>query len=157
MAFLDASLFLTAAAGDSLAISSSTAGSVVYDVTGAGSGNAPPQSFGKASAFGADMGIGDGVAQPFLEVAITTTLLTSTSATLQVALQSAPDNGSNAPGSWTTVVETDAITAANLVAGTKIALPISKRAPARPCRASTGSCSSSLDRRASPPARRSPI
>ncbi len=62
MAFLDASLFLTAAAGDSLAISSSTAGSVVYDVTGAGSGNAPPQSFGKASAFGADMGIGDGVA-----------------------------------------------------------------------------------------------
>ncbi len=62
--------------------------------------------------------------------------MTSTSATLQVALQSAPDNGSNAPGSWTTVVETDAITAANLVAGTKIALPISKRAPARPCRAS---------------------
>lgn len=34
--------------------------------------------------------------------------------TMQIQLQSAPDNGSGSPGAWTTAAETDAFTAADL-------------------------------------------
>ena len=41
------------------------------------------------------------------------------SATLQVQFQTAPDNGSGAPGSWTTLVQSDAVPVASLVRGYK--------------------------------------
>ena len=41
------------------------------------------------------------------------------SATLQVQFQTAPDNGSGAPGSWVTLAQSDAIPVASLVQGDK--------------------------------------
>src|SRR5689334_7631173 len=41
------------------------------------------------------------------------------SATLQVQFQTAPDNGSGAPGSWVTLAQSDAVPVASLVRGYK--------------------------------------
>lgn len=113
----------------SLIVSTSTASTNTIDVTGAGSGNAPSVVWGTSSTFGADMGIGGGESRPHVRVQVTTTFATSNAATLNVALQSAPDNGSNAPGTWTTCDETGAIAASALTAGTAINLDFGPRAP----------------------------
>ena len=121
---------------DSLAISTATASSGTYDITGAGVGTAPPQIFGTASSFGADMGVGDGAWMPFVLVLITTTLVGGTA--MNFALQSAPDNGANGLGTAITVDETGAIPVASLTAGTRFTLAFNRRqqgaSPPRFCR-----------------------
>lgn len=64
-----------------------------------------------------DIGIGDDPAMKIL-VLVTTALTGGTS--LAVALQGAPDNGSGAAGSFTTMLSTAAITTANLIAGARL-------------------------------------
>ena len=96
--FFDNSLFLSSAQ----AVTATANSTNIYDVTGAGSGNAPALTFGTSTTFGDDIGIGDGIAIPQLIVTIPTAFTTSNGGTLQVSLQSAPDNGSNAPGTYTT-------------------------------------------------------
>lgn len=101
-----------------------TFASSVIDLTGAGSGNAPPNIIGNVSLFGQDPGVGDGLLVPKLIVAIGTALVTADSCTLQAALQAAPDTGSGGgyvPGSWQTLIESAAISAAQGVAGAIIA------------------------------------
>lgn len=61
-----------------------------------------------------DMGIGDDPALELL-IQIMTTFADGTS--LDVQLQGAPDNGSGAPGSYTTMWSSGALAEANLVAG----------------------------------------
>lgn len=112
---------------DSLAISTATASSKTYDVTGAGLGNAPPQVWGTGTSFTSDMGVGDGPWTPFAKIVIGTSLAGGTS--MNFSLQSAPDNGSNGAGSWTTVDETGAIAVANLAANTTINLHFARRQP----------------------------
>jgi hypothetical protein len=62
-----------------------------------------------------DLGVGD---DPALKVQfiVTQTFLSGTS--LQLAIQGAPDNGSGAPGAYTTMWQSQAILEANLVAAT---------------------------------------
>lgn len=120
MAFFDQTLLLSSAQ----AITSTAVSTNIYDVTGAGSGNAPALIWGTSTVFGADIGVGDGVAVPYLYMSIPTTFTTSSSATLQVQVQAAIDNGSNSPGSYTTIVETDAFAVTPLVAGKVLLLPI---------------------------------
>ena len=50
---------------------------------------------------------------------VTTAFTSGGSATLQVQFQTAPDNGSGAPGSWSTLSQSDAIAVASLVQGYK--------------------------------------
>lgn len=114
-------------APQSLAVGATTASTVTLDVTGAGVGNAPPVVWGTSTSFGADMGIGGGELRPEVRVQVTTAFATSNGATLNVALQSAPDNGSNSPGTWTTVNETGAIAASALTAGTALNIPFGPR------------------------------
>ena len=45
---------------------------------------------------------------------VVTTFTSGGSATLQVQFQTAPDNGSGAPGSWSTLAQSDAIAVASL-------------------------------------------
>lgn len=111
----------------SLVTTTSTASTNVYDITGAGVGNTPSITWGNSDVFGADMGVGDGAALPSVYAVITTGLSTTNSATLTIALQSAPDDGTNNPGTWSTVVQTDAYTASALAAGTAIRLPFAHR------------------------------
>jgi hypothetical protein len=65
-----------------------------------------------------DMGIGDDPALKLM-VVIQTTFASGTS--LELQLQGAPDNGSGAPGSYTTMWDSGAIAEASLVAGRYLA------------------------------------
>lgn len=65
-----------------------------------------------------DIGIGDNPALK-LSVLVTTAITGGTS--LQLQLQGAPDNGSGAPGSYTTMWTSAAIAEASLVAGARLA------------------------------------
>jgi len=118
--FYDNTLILSAAQ----AITVTAASTNIYDVTGAGSGTAPNQTFGTATVFGADIGIGDGAAIPTAYFNVGTAFVSGGGATLTIAVQAAPDNGSNAPGTYETITATQAFVAADLIAGAQIVLPI---------------------------------
>lgn len=93
------------------------------DLLGEGVGLAPTNVIGNVTNFGSPDAMGVGGARPELAVVIGTTCTTSSSATLNVALQAAADAGSPTyqPSTWDTLAETGAIAVANLTAGTVIA------------------------------------
>lgn len=103
-----------------------TANSSVIDLTGAGAGNAPAMSGGVGYPIGLDIGAGDGCAMPSVNIVVGTTFTAGGSATLQISLQAAPavSSTNNAAGTYTTLLSTDLIPVADLVAGTVINLPI---------------------------------
>jgi hypothetical protein len=104
------------------AITVTAASSSIIDLAGVGSGNAPNMRFGvQSSVFGEDIGIGDGASPPVIACIVGTAFAASGAGTLQVALQTAPDNGSNAPGTWSNAVLTDVLALSQLTAGQKIA------------------------------------
>lgn len=114
--FLDALVQLSTAQ----AITVTAASAAIYDVTGAGSGNAPNMIGGVTASgnalIGFDIGAGDGIAIPEVFVDVTTAFTTGDGATLTLVLQAAPDNGSNAPGTYVTLYQSAALTAAQLTA-----------------------------------------
>lgn len=116
MAFQDA---LTVLASKQ-AVTSTAAGTNAFDVTGVGSGTIPAMitgingSTGAAVAIGFDIGAGDGFAIPELVWNVTTAFASASSTTMQIALQAAPDNGSGSAGTYVTLVETEALTVAQL-------------------------------------------
>lgn len=112
--YIDQSLIFSSAQ----AITATAVSTNIVDLTGFGSGNAPAISFGTASVYGADAGVGDGEAVPSIYCNVNTTFATLTS--LTVSAQFAVDNGSNAPGTYQTYAETGAIPVAALVAGARI-------------------------------------
>lgn len=118
MAFFDNSLLLS----NAQAVTVTAASTSIYDITGAGSGVAPSQIWGTSTSFGADIGNGDGSARPTAFFAIGTTFTGATN--MQVSVQAAPDNGSNAPGTYVTLTETGVMLEAALTAGTTFSLPI---------------------------------
>ena len=98
----------------------------IIDLLGSGVGTAPANIIGNAAVFGEDIGVGGGVPEPTLNVVVGTVFATSDSATLNVQLQAAADNGASGtppynPATWTTIVETGPIAAATLTAGRVIA------------------------------------
>lgn len=114
--FLDALVQLSTAQ----AITATAASTSIYDVTGAGSGNAPNMIGGVTSSgnalIGFDIGAGDGFTIPEVYVDISTAFVSGGGATLTIQLQAAPDNGSNAPGTYVTITQTAALTVAQLTA-----------------------------------------
>ena len=128
MAYLDYSAgtnFSTAQA-----ITVTAASTNVFDVTGAGAGNAPAMigANGVNTALGYDIGAGDGQVRPTVLVSIG---VNGTGAgTIQIQLQAAPDNGSYSPGSYVTIVQTDAIVGTALDAGQLIEIPVPPVPPA---------------------------
>lgn len=95
----------------------------VFDVSGAGVGQPAPQIFGvQSSVFGEDIGSGGpGISSPQLGVLVNTTFTAGGSATMQIQLQAAIDDGTNNPSTWDTIVETDTLAVALLKAGTWLA------------------------------------
>ncbi len=78
-----------------------------------------------ANAQGRDIGVGDDPA--ILIECLIMTSFAGSGASMAVQLQTAPDNGSGAPGSWTVLEQTPAIAVASLTAGTelfKVPMPI---------------------------------
>lgn len=72
----------------------------VFDVTGAGAGNAPAMigANGVNTAMGIDIGAGDGMAPA--AVMVTFNSAGGSSNTITVSLEAAPDNGSYSPGTY---------------------------------------------------------
>jgi len=69
-----------------------------------------------------DLGVARDIAGGVVEalkllIQVNTTFTSGGSATLQVQFQTAPDNGSGAPGAWVTLAQSDAIPVAALVQG----------------------------------------
>lgn len=101
------------------AITATAASTNVYDVTGAGAGNAPNMiggltSTGTAIVPGVDIGAGDGIAIPEVFWNIPTAFTSGGATTLQILLQVAADNGSNNPGTWVTLYESEVFSLAQL-------------------------------------------
>lgn len=118
MAYFDQTLLLSSAQ----AITTTAASTNIYDVTGAGAGNAPAMTFGNTTKPGADIGTGDGVAYPYAYFSIG---VNGTGAgTITFAVEAAPDNGSNSPGTYVTLAATKAWVGTDLDAGNVIAIPI---------------------------------
>ncbi len=89
----------------------------IIDLLGAGVGVAPPAIIGNVALFGAPDAMGVGGARPELQISIGTAATTGSSATLTIALQGAPDTASTyQPGTWQTIVQSPALTAAQLTA-----------------------------------------
>lgn len=112
--FLDSLIQLSTAQ----AITATAASTAIYDVTGAGSGNATNMIGGVTSSgnalIGFDIGAGDGFAIPEVYVDVSTTFVSAGGATLTLVLQAAPDNGSNAPGTYVTIYQSAVLTVAQL-------------------------------------------
>lgn len=123
MAFFDTTLLLS----NSQAITTTAASTTIYDVTGAGSGNAPAMVFGtNTTTYGVDIGTGDGVATPY---AYWTVITAGTGAgTVSFAVEAAP-NSSNSPGTYITLATSKAYTGTALTAGLVIAIPVPPFAP----------------------------
>ena len=115
LAFVPIGGNLSLVAGAGIAIPSTN----VIDLLGAGVGVAPPNIIGNVATFGTDMGIGG--FRPEINAVVGTGLVTANAATLNAALQAAPDTGAGGgylPGAWQTLAETGALTAAQLAANT---------------------------------------
>lgn len=92
-----------------------------FDLMGSGVGTAPPNIIGNASLFGMEPGAG--LIKLRLRTIIGVAATTSTSATLNLQLQYAPDTGAGGnyqPGTWTTIVETGALAASVLTVNTPL-------------------------------------
>jgi hypothetical protein len=90
----------------------------IFDVTGAGSGNAPAMigPNGVNTALGFDIGGGsDGMATP--DVLIEVTTAGTGTGTVTFTLAAAPDNGSYSPGTYTTVYTSAAFVGSTLTKG----------------------------------------
>lgn len=93
------------------------------DLLGAGVGVAPSNIIGNVATFGAPDAMGVGGMRPELAVTVGIAFVTANGATLNLALQAAPDlgvGGNYQPGTWQTIEETGALTAAQLTALTVI-------------------------------------
>lgn len=122
MAFFDNALLLS----NSQAITTTAASTNVYDVTGAGAGNAPAMVFGQTSTgaaapAGLDIGTGDGVAIPHAYFTIITTGTGAGTITFQV--QAAPASG-NSAGTYVTLAASQAFVGTTLIAGDVIDLQV---------------------------------
>ena len=118
MAFLDSTLILSSAQ----AITTSAASTVIYDITGAGSGNAPTIDFGNTTLPGFDIGTGDGAAIPHAYFTITAN--GTGTGTVAFGIEAAPDNGSNAPGTYVRLATSKAWVGTTLDVGNVIDIPI---------------------------------
>lgn len=103
-----------------------TGDSAIIDLTGAGVGVAPAMVGGQGFAIGLDAGAGDGVAIPSVNVVVGTTFVGTGNTTMSITLKAAPQVSAtnNAQGTYTTLLTTDTIPVANLVAGASVNIPI---------------------------------
>ena len=110
--YLDASSILS----NAQAITVTAVSTGTYDTAGVGVGQAVTNRFGTVTTFGEDIGGGGPlVSGPQLVVTIPTNFTAAGAATLRVQLEAAIDNGSNQPGTWDIIAQTDDIPVASLV------------------------------------------
>jgi len=124
MAFIDANLQLSTAQN----VTAPATSTLVYDVTGAGVGNAPKMIFGQDALGnpllpGVDIAGGvSGQSQPCAVFDVTTT--GTGTGTVAFGVEAAVDNGSNAEGTYIRLATTGAVVGTALIAGDHIVLQI---------------------------------
>lgn len=103
---------------------SATADSTVFDITGAGVGNAPAMigANGVNTAIGTDIGLGDGVATS--QVFVTVGVAGTGTGTYTISLKAAPDNGSYAEGTYTTLYTSAAVVGTAFKKGDIYVIPV---------------------------------
>ena len=106
------------------AITTSVASTNVFDVTGAGSGNAPTMigNQGLATNLGTDLGQGQNPGHPGVLFTVTTT--GTGAGTVDFEVQAAPDNGSYSPGTYVALTRSAPVVGTSLTAGLQVYLPI---------------------------------
>ncbi len=122
MAYLENSSGATLSSAQ--AITTSTVSTNIFDVTGAGSGNAPVMigNQGLATNLGTDLGVGQGVAHP--GVLFTVTTAGTGAGTISFGIEAAPDNGSYSPGTYTVLTTSQAFVGTALTLGLYFYLPL---------------------------------
>lgn len=123
--FLDNTLTFNSAVGTPQDVTTTADSAGIIDVTGAGSGNAPAMINGfpqTNTAIGSDYGSGDGEVIP--HVFLTVTTAGTGTGTIAILVEAAPDNGSYAQGTYTTLVQTPAMVGTTLTKGTIIDIPL---------------------------------
>ena len=103
--------------GSNLPILAAAVASNVYDALGQGVGTAPQNIIGNRTLFGSDLGIGG--PKPQLQVNTNVAFATAAGALLNIAFQGAPDSGVGGgyqPGAWTSILNQDGLTIAELAA-----------------------------------------
>jgi hypothetical protein len=124
MAIRDAlTSFSTPTAPDNLALGTGTY--VANNIIDLGLSGVPSSANGGGAR---DMAIGD---DPMLKlsVVVTTAFTSGGSATLQFELDGAPDNGSGAPGTWSIMLQSQAIPVADLWVGEAFGVDVPRPAP----------------------------
>ena len=107
-----------------------TGDSSILDLTGAGVGVVPAMVGGTAGVIGVDVGAGDGVAIPSVNVVIGATFTGTGTTTMTISLKAAPQVSATNPaqGTYTTLLTTQAFTTApvgsQLTAGSIVNIPI---------------------------------
>lgn len=100
----------------------------VFDITGAGSGNAPAMigAGGVNTAIGVDIGAAaiSGMAGPAIVITNTGGAVGTGSGTVTFSLQSAPDNGSYSPGTYTTLYTSAAFVGTAITNPFQAVLPV---------------------------------
>lgn len=106
------------------AITTTAVSTNVFDVTGAGVGNAPNMTGaqGLNTALGSDMGVGQSNAQPGVWFVVTTA--GTGAGTITFAIQAAPDSGTYTEGTYTTLSATQAFVGTALTKGLNFWLPV---------------------------------
>lgn len=123
--FLDNSLSFNTNWQTAQAVTTTANSATVVDLTGAGVGNAPAiySGFPRANtAIGYDIGLGDGVAIPYLYVVCTTA--GTGAGTVTISLEAAPDNGSYSPGTYTQLYASKAVVGTTLAVGDYFIVPV---------------------------------
>lgn len=106
----------------------------VFDITGAGSGNAPAMigAGGLNTAMGSDIGAGDGIAIPEVIISNALTTAGTGSGTVTISLQAAPDNGSYSPGTYYTIYTSEAFAGTDITAPFQLVFPVPPIPPGAP-------------------------
>lgn len=119
MAFYDNTLLLSNAQTIG-AVTTNVASTTIYDVSGAGSGNAPSMVWGTSTFLAADVMVGRPM---YLYFTVGTAFSTGT-ATLQIKVQAAPPAAGNLPGAWVDIFASAVFASTSLTAGAVLVAPI---------------------------------
>lgn len=127
MAFPDNTLSFSTSWSSAQTVSATADSTVVIDLTGAGSGNAPKMISGfpaANTAVGFDIGAGDGEAIPYLYVSVPTVSGGTQTGSFTISLKAAPDNGSYGQGTYTTLYTSASVVSSTLVSGSSLLVPV---------------------------------
>jgi len=126
MAYFD----LTTILSQAQAITTTADSTNVFDITGAGVGNAPAMigAGGINTAIGVDFGSGDGMAMPQVFIAVTTA--GTGAGTISFSLKAAPDSGTYTEGTYTTLYTSNAFVGTTFLVGNVYSFNIPPIVPA---------------------------